>query len=401
MVWGSEPRTVGVASSGRRRTARQIVVAAVMTLGFGLCALVTGASIGLSTGWLAAIVGLLFAVIPLGIVVPSVIWVDRFEHEPVRLLVLAFAYGASVAAAVSLLLNTGSMAVISGVTGQDPTSVGAVAVAPVVEETAKGLGIVLVWALNRDEFDGVVDGVVYAAIVAAGFAFAENILYLGRAFAELGGAGLVATFVLRGLLGPFAHPLFTSWTGIGCGIAATARRPWVRWVAPVVGWLVAMALHSLWNLTAAAGANGYLATYALTQVPIFAVFVGVALWSRHREGRLIATNLSRYSAAGWLTPAEVAMVSSLAARRQALAWSQRIGGPAARRGMDAFQDDAATLALLRVRIDARGPSPESTERERSLLTALGADRQLAMGRPASPVPPATAPAVPDAARELH
>lgn len=349
-----------------------------MAVGFSLCGLVTGASIGLSTGLLAALVGLMFAVIPLGIVVPSFMWIDRFEHEPVRMLVISFAYGASVATAVSLVLNTGSMAVISGVTGQDPTSVGAVAVAPVVEESAKGLGILLVWWLNRDEFDGVIDGFVYAAIIAAGFAFAENILYLGQAFAEFGGSGLVVTFILRGLFGPFAHPLFTACTGIGCGIAATTRSSLLRWSAPVLGWVLAMCLHSLWNLTAVAGASGFLTTYVLTQVPIFAAFVWLAVWSHRREGRVIQANLQRYAAAGWFSPAEVAMVSSLAARRQAIAWAQSVGGPQARRAMESFQDDAATLALLRVRIDARGPSPASTERERTLLDAVTARRPVAM-----------------------
>lgn len=361
-----------------RRTARRLLVGALLVLGFGLCALVTAVSIGLSTGLVAAIVGLLFATIPLGIVVPSLVWVDRFEHEPTRLLLLAFAYGAFVATAVAIVINSGSMAVLSGLTTRDPLSVSAVAVAPVVEESAKGLGILLVWRLARDELDGIVDGIVYGGIVAAGFAFAENILYLGRAFVEAGSEGLVATFVLRGLFGPFAHPLFTACTGIGIGIAATTGKRWVRVVAPVVGWCVGVSLHGLWNLTAVTASEGTIPVFVVLQVPIFLAFVGLVVWSRQREGRTIARNLQRYAQAGWLSAVEVQMLSSLTARQQALAWARATGGPVAKRAMERFQDDAADLALLRVRLDAGADVERCREREARLLATLGQLRPVAM-----------------------
>ena len=92
----------------------------------------------------------------------------------------------------------------------------AVLVAPWVEEAAKGAAVLLVLLFRRREFDGVVDGIVLAGLAGVGFAFTENILYFGRAF--LAGqeqsltTGFFAagiTFVLRGVLSPFAHPLFT------------------------------------------------------------------------------------------------------------------------------------------------------------------------------------------------
>ena len=70
--------------------------------------------------------------------------------------------------------------------------------APLVEEVAKGLGVLLIYAFSRAHFDGPVDGLVYAATVAAGFAFTENILYFGVALVEGGAEELGATFVMRG-----------------------------------------------------------------------------------------------------------------------------------------------------------------------------------------------------------
>ena len=62
-----------------------------------------------------------------------------------------------------------------------PPSVEAVYLAPVVEESVRGLAILLILWFQRRELDGVVDGLVYAGLAGAGFA-TENILYLGRAW---------------------------------------------------------------------------------------------------------------------------------------------------------------------------------------------------------------------------
>ena len=55
-------------------------------------------------------------------------------------------------------------------------------VAPVTEEAAKGLFILLLLWFRRNELDGILDGIVYAGMVGIGFAFTENILYLAAAY---------------------------------------------------------------------------------------------------------------------------------------------------------------------------------------------------------------------------
>ncbi len=117
--------------------------------------------------------------------------------------------------------------------------------APVTEEAAKGLFILLLLIYRRNELDGVLDGLVYAGMVGIGFAFTENILYLTSAYmgddGQAGGlSGAVGLFVVRCIFGPFAHPFFTSFTGIGIGIAVNARSRAVRVFAPIVGYLVAV-----------------------------------------------------------------------------------------------------------------------------------------------------------------
>ncbi|MFF8770210.1 PrsW family intramembrane metalloprotease [Kitasatospora sp. NPDC015120] len=145
-------------------------------------------------------------------------------------------------------------------------------------------------------------GVVLGGITACGFAFTENALYLGRAFTDdqqqrLDSIGLgeppslrdfdstVQTFVLRGLLSPFAHPLFTALTGLGLALTlTTGRRALARLAAPG-GLVLAMALHGTWNAAADLGTRGFLLVYAVLMVPCFAALVCLAAWARTRAGR--------------------------------------------------------------------------------------------------------------------
>ena len=260
---------------------RAVVLLGLAVVGFTIAALALAAYFQSSLGLQVTLLAILFAALPLLIVIPTFVWLDRFEAEPTRLLVFAFLWGALVSALGAAVLNTG--AIIAFQTATDPDAalaVTAVVVAPLVEEALKGALVLLVWLLHRREFDGITDGMVYAGIVAAGFAFTENIQYLGQAYAEGGGAFLAGTFVLRGIMSPFAHPMFTVLTGIGIGIAATTTRRWVMVVAPLVGFLLAALAHSLWNLAAVAGGTGMLVVYLLVEVPIFFVFLSLVLSAR-------------------------------------------------------------------------------------------------------------------------
>ena len=342
---------------------------------FGAGGLVFAVGIGAELGALATVVGLLAALLPLLLVIPAVLWLDRFESEPPRYLLAAFLWGACVAAAVSLVLNTGTMLLIAETAGEESALlIGLVVIAPVVEEVSKGLGVLLVLLLRRREFDGIVDGIVYAALSAAGFAFAENVLYFGRGLVEGGPSGLVAVLVLRGLFGPFAHPFFTVCTGVGLGIAASRPRGVLRWIAPLVGLVLAIGLHALWNGSTMLGLEGAVNAYLFGQLPLFLVVIAFALWARHREARVLATYLNGYASAGWFTPQEVEMLHSLPTRRRAREWARSVGGAPAMTDMRRLQDDAVELALLRQRMQHGTAPPEAAIQERALLEDIAAAR---------------------------
>lgn len=366
------------ANPTRRPVARAVITYGVVASGFLLSTALLALELWSGLGLRATALAALFAVLPLLVVVPTYLWLDRYEAEPTRFLAFGFAWGALAAAGGALLLNSGFALVARLAGSPDPDLLSAVVSAPLFEEGLKGLGIVLVVLMRRREFDGVIDGIVYAGMIGAGFAFIENILYLGRTYLEYGEQGLGLLFVLRGVMGPFAHPLFTACTGIGLGVAISRMRTkGMRVLAALTGYAFAVLLHGIWNLSAATG--HLLGVYFGFQVPLFLAFIGLIVTLRVREGRLIRRYLGQYAEAGWLSPQEVAMLASISARRRARSWARQRGGRRAAASMRSFQDIASDLALLRSRMARGCAERDAQEHERALLEALVAHRRGFIG----------------------
>ncbi|MGO4120822.1 PrsW family intramembrane metalloprotease [Arthrobacter sp. YAF16] len=298
-----------------------------------------------NTGPGGFVVGFIASLLPLSSVLLAVRYIDRWEPEPKRLLFFAFAWGALVSIAVTMLIQPFFSLAAGPASGLDYRTFAVTVQAPVVEEFAKSLGLLLLLLFARKQFDGPVDGVVFAFTVAGGFAFTENILYFGRAIAESStpGTDLAVVFFLRGVMSPFAHAIFTGTTGLILGFAARRWHSGLTLLAFPVGLVPAMLLHSGWN---SMGQN-FLAQYILVQVPIFLLAVLVVVLLRVAERRLTRQRLQEYAAAGWFTGQEVAMLATPAGRRSALRWARSIGRAPQ---MKAFLQAATRLAIIRQRI---------------------------------------------------
>ena len=374
------PQPLGNPTS--RPVLRTYVLGALVVVGSLLAALVFAVLFGFGYGIRTTLMAAVLALIPLAFVLPVFIWLDRYEAEPWRYLVSAFLYGALGSTLLALVVNTVGGSVLVGYTDQESANtLTAVLIAPLSEETFKGAFLLLVLLVRRRHFNGIVDGVVYAGIVAGGFAFTENILYFARVYTETG--AIVDTLLVFGLRGSslFLHPIFTSMTGIGVGMAATSRSWGVRIIAPFLGWCLAVLLHGLWNLSASTGTFAGLVVGYGTGFVVFVAYIAFIIWARQREGKIIGQQLTAYVDAGWLTPGEVAMLASTGERRRARGWARRSGGSGAVRSMRAFQDMASELALLRARMQRRPPDQQTLERERALLEWLTLRRQQFSGRP--------------------
>ena len=321
-----------------------VLLTLAMLAGAGVMALVLLASSAPG----ALVIGVLLAALPVGPVIAAFLWLDRYEPEPLRLLGGAFGWGALVATAVALLLQ----AIDQYVLGTHETWSAAI-VAPITEEGAKGLFILLLLWMRRHEIDGVLDGIVYAGMVGVGFAFTENILYLGAAYMggdDVGPGGFgsaVGVFVVRGIFSPFAHPLFTAFIGVGVGYAVVSRRGSTRFLAPLAGYVLAVAAHAIWNGSAFFGDGRYFVlTYAVLMVPAFLLLAGFATWARRREGVMLTRALTDAAGRGFLTQAEVPWLVRLPARRASRAYALAHGGPQAERAMQEYQQQAVELGFL-------------------------------------------------------
>jgi RsiW-degrading membrane proteinase PrsW (M82 family) len=318
------------------------------------------------------------ALIPFVIVLLTIRWIDRWEPEPRPALVFAVLWGAGVAVSVALIFDLGVQIALAAVGGRPDDFLQAAVQAPIVEESAKGFGVLLLFWVNRRHFDGPVDGIVYAASVAAGFAFTENILYFGRTLVESGlGPQFVFTFIVRGVFSPFAHLLFTACTGYAIGKAAERGGGALAGLgAYVLGLIPAALLHALWN-GGLALARSTVEYYLFIEVPIFLGALTVVLVVRARERGITRARLGEYAEAGWFTPQEVALVSTPTGRRQAMRWADAQRDPRTKRtAMKRLIGDATRLGHARQRLLRGRATIGRTPDEQELLARIVADRRV-------------------------
>lgn len=282
------PIRPAVRPSGHQNVLK-IVLGIFAALVAALLGLIVLLLIGVETGPVQLVIGLVCATIPVPIYVMLLLWIDRYESEPLWMLATAFFWGALVAVFVAFIFNTGLSLMAAAATNNARIgeNFGAVISAPIVEESAKASILLVLFLWRKDEFDGILDGIVYAGMAGLGFAMTENVLYYGRAVS--GGAGaLTFIFILRGMAAPFSHPLFTSMTGIGLGWSRQSNNGFVKVVAPVVGFMLAIMMHATWNGSATyGGAAGFFAAYFIIMGPAFVVTLMVIFFSLRREGRIV------------------------------------------------------------------------------------------------------------------
>jgi protease PrsW len=338
-----------------RRDSRVFTIVVGILVGLGAIPILL--VVALSSAPAITILAAVMAAVPVVPLVLCYLWLDRYEPEPRRLLLMGLLWGA-FAATFGALVVQGIGGIFAGVTEEASLAI----VAPVSEELTKGLFLFFLLWWRRAELDGILDGLVYAGMVGIGFAFTENILYLGAAYNGSDGmgpggvAGITTTFVLRCIFSPFAHPLFTAFTGIGIGIAVTTRRPVLRWLAPIGGYLCAVLAHGLWNGSTIYGAQGFFGTYLFIMVPAFAGLVTLAVWARRSERRMLTEALGDAAQRGLVPATDIGWVVDLTARRRARAFAKETGGKAAEDAMREYQQAAIELGFLHHRY-LRGTAP--------------------------------------------
>lgn len=365
------PTTIAAVGVKPRGTTKWLASTAAILAAI-LMGLLTLLLLGTSTGAVGLVFGMVLAVLPLPIYMLLALWIDRFEKEPVWMLAAAFLWGATASVFFAFILNTAFGVAASGVVGAYADMATSVLSAPFVEELAKGFALFIFYLWKHDEFDNVLDGIIYAAMVGLGFAMTENILYYGNALAAGGLGASIVTFILRGVVSPFAHPLFTSMTGIGLGLARLAPQgsP-MKFFGPVGGLAFAMFLHFLWNFSASFGAMFFVA-YVVIMVPAFLGLITLVIISLRKEGQIIRDHLLPELRNGMLPENEYRALCTVGGRLRAF----RSGGRSQRKMRLRMQDLASELAFHRWRT-ARGIFPRSETPAAREAGYIGQIRSLA------------------------
>lgn len=314
---------------------------------------------------------ILFAIIPLPLLWLVYWWLDRYEPEPRRYKLAAFIWGGVIAVAIALALEIWIQR-----TWDLSDKKMASFIAPLVEEPAKCLFLALTFLRARRVIDGFLDGLIYAGFVGIGFAFIENIgyyasSYLGSPDIQVAGAeGVTATFVVRGLFSPFAHPLFTSAFGIAIGLAAGRRSKTLKVLISLAGVIVSVGLHALWNGSLSYGGG---AGFVLAYLALAALLIGTAVLAiivRNRQVRILERSLSYVAQRGWIHPAEIPYLSRFSYRKAARRYAKDHGGKVAAQVVTRYQRLATEMAFLHDGLMSGRPIPQGVERTYALLDAM-------------------------------
>lgn len=334
----------------------------------GILACLGMALAGLTSPMLFA-VGLVPTLLFFSAAVLVYLWLDRWEPEPLRLLIFAFLWGAGVAVVGALVVG-----VVFGFTDE---AFGMVAEAPIVEEGLKGLLLlVMLTGRRRVEMNSLTDFLVYAGFVGLGFAFVEDLLYLSST-GSLEGTVLIGA--MRLVLGVFAHPFFTSATAIGLYLAMSrARTAGMPILYGLGGYVGAVTLHAIWNGSASLGLEAYLLVYVFVCIPLFAGPVVIAIRSRRSEGRRLNLQLPLLVADGLIMDREAAWLATLPLRRARFAVVKGVSGAKAAAQVRHFTDAVTELAIVRDTI-ARGQGrPDLRRQELELAGSVQLERAVAL-----------------------
>lgn len=261
---------------------------------------------------------IIFGLLPMLVFAYIVYWVDRYEKEPLALLGGIFLWGAIIAAGAAYITNTFLGLGIYLFTGSQVfTEIStASTIAPVIEETLKGMACFFVFVFFRREFDSILDGIVYAAITALGFAATENIYYIYNFGFQVNGInGILSVFFVRVILVGWQHPFYTSFIGIGLALARLNRNSSIRIIAPLIGWGLAVLTHSLHNIisTIFQGIQSVLIGMIFDWSGWIAMILFV-IWALYREQKWIIFQLRQEVAEGVITATQYKIACS--------AWAQ-------------------------------------------------------------------------------
>ena len=341
---------------------------------------------------------------------------DLFEREPKLMLAAALIWGGVIAVSLAGYANDAWLSVLGKIAPADFTSDwGAAVVAPVTEEILKLTGVVCLFLIVPAEFDGVMDGFVYGAMVGLGFTVVEDVSYFIQATAAFGGADQAGpvfdTFLIRVVAGGlYSHVLFAGLTGMGFAYFVTRRQDSFSKRLFVFGALVVAGVgaHFVWDspwmasvLDIAPGTDKpstfqWIQYGGLKGLPFLALLVLMVLFATRSEEKNFRAIVAGEPDPQVITEAEIKSLGSLWSRRGARSAAGRLRGPQGSKLTGQLQSAQVEYSMIRSRVDTLTDPALDAQRLkiRAIRAQIGAVPFVPVPVPASVVVPAapTAPA---------
>ncbi len=338
------------------------------------------------SGWALSWALLLLYGLPLFL---AIYLLDLYEREPMSLVLGALVWGAVAATVLSGIANEGWGLVVARIGGPVFAAQWTAAVtAPVVEETLKVAGVVLIYLIARDEMDDMMDGFVYGAMVGLGFALVEDVFYFIAIFGGTPGGVLAGFYVRVVSSGLYGHVLYTGLSGMGVAYFVSRRGEvsFGRRLAVAIGLFAsAVAAHFLWNSPllnffpgSVNGVGDWLRipfAAAVKGAPLLLFVVVMVRLARRRERKWLEAALSSEVDSPALSQAELRVLLDPSARRRSRREMRARAGEGAERLLKRLQKEQVNLAMVRTRV-ASDDAPELVN-QRALCTSLR-DALLAM-----------------------
>ena len=344
-----------------------ISLGVVYALLFNLLAIITAPA-----GWVLSILLMLLFVVPVLLVVR---WLDQYEREPRSMVLGAFLWGLLVVPLFAGLGNDTWGVVITRVFGGEFSyDWSAALTAPVIEETYKYLGVVLLYLIARYEFDDLIDGFVYGALVGLGFAVSEDIFYF---IFQFGGdiPSVIEGFYVRVIAsGVYGHVTFTGISAIGLAYFASRRGEQSfsrRFLVAAALLLTAMAAHFIWN-SPFLGSLPILLYGLVKGLPFLIFLVVLVILARRREHAALGGLLSAEVGRAGLTEPEVDLLRNRRARREATRMLTQSGGREAKDALRRLLREDVSLAMVASAVDSVDDARliQARERARSVRAPL-------------------------------
>lgn len=352
-----------------------MVILALSTLVVSAVMLFT--AIASPIGFALSLILMAIYAVPAAIVIARL---DLYEREPRSLMVAAFLWGGSAAIIFSILAQLAWGPVLAKLGGAEFAQAwGPAITAPLSEELYKVLGVVFLCLIAWAEFDDLMDGFVFGALVGLGFTVVEDLGYFFPGDGPIG--AIVGGFYFRTIAGGvYGHLMYSGLAGIGVAYFATRKgQVTTRQRLAVAGgfFLLAVLAHFVWNsplLPPLEGAGAYLAIWvyhAVKSLPFLILLVIVVRLARRREDRWLHGALASEVGREGMTAEELAVLADRPRRRQLVRQARRSGGRRVERALKRLHQQQINLAMVATRV--QGPDHPDLVRQRELVQKLRAE----------------------------